>query len=131
MARCPNPISGGKTILILLLSMVMLGGHASAQQASASQQADTLFAEAKWEQAAQAYASITTQDPANGPAWQHLGECDLQLQRFDDSIKAFQHAVDLKYRPLMTKVDIARAYVAKDETRHALDTLKELTASGL
>jgi hypothetical protein len=39
--------------------------------------------------------------------------------------------VDLKYRPLMTKVDIARAYVSKDDTRRALDTLKEVAVSGL
>ena len=105
---------------------------AGAQQASASQSADALFAESKWEQAAHAYANITANDPANGPAWQHLGECYLQLRRFDDAIKAFQHSVDLKYRPLMTKVDIARAYVSKDDTRRALDTLKEVAgASGL
>jgi tetratricopeptide (TPR) repeat protein len=101
-----------------------------AQQASISQSADALFAESKWEQAAHAYADITAMEPANGPAWQHLGECYIQLQRFDDAIKAFQHSVDLKYRPLMTKVDIARAYVAKADTRRALDVLKEVAATG-
>lgn len=130
MTHCPNPISCGKTILTMLLSLVALGGHAGGEQASASQQADALFAESKWEQAARAYAEITAKDPANGLAWQHLGQCDIQLQRFDGAIQAFQHAVDLKYRPLMTKVDIARAYVAKADTRRALDVLKELAATG-
>jgi len=130
MTRCPNVISSKKIIVIMLLSLVTLAGHASAQQVSASQSADTLFADSKWERAAHAYADIAAKDPMNGPAWQKLGECDLQIKRFDDAISAFQHAVDLKYRPLMTKVDIARAYAAKADTRHALDVLKEVAATG-
>ena len=54
----------------------------------------------------------------------------MQLQRFDEAIKAFQRAVDLNYRPLMTKVDLARVYAAKSETGRALDVLKEVAASG-
>lgn len=130
MMRCPNAISSEKVIVIMLLSIVTLAGHASAQQVSASQSADTLFADSKWEQAARTYADIAAKDPTNGPAWQKLGECDLQLHRFDDAISAFQHAVDLKYRPLMTKVDIARAYVVKDDARRALNVLKEVAATG-
>jgi cytochrome c-type biogenesis protein CcmH/NrfG len=129
MTRCPNVISS-KITVIMLLSLVMLAGHTSAQQVSASQSADTLFADSKWEQAARAYADIAAKDPMNGPAWQKLGECDLQIKRFDDAISAFQHAVDLKYRPLMTKVDIARAYAAKADTRRALNVLKEVAATG-
>jgi hypothetical protein len=52
------------------------------------------------------------------------------LQHFDDAITAFQHAVELKYRPLMTKIDIARAYSAKADTRHALNVLKEVADTG-
>ena len=54
MMRCPNAISSNKVIVIMLLSLVTLAGHASAQQASASQSADALFADSKWEQAARA-----------------------------------------------------------------------------
>ena len=129
MTKSVDAVPFEKAVLIVVFIMAALS--ASAQQGSVSQSADALFAESKWEQAAHAYADITANDPANGHAWQHLGECYLQLRRFDDAIKAFQHSVDLKYRPLMTKVDIARAYVAKDETRRALDTLKEVAASGL
>ena len=116
-----------KTVLIIL-SLTILCCATGAQTTSSS--ADALFGDSKWEQAAQAYAEITAKDPANGPAWQHLGECYVQLQRFDDAIKAFQHSVDLKYRPLMTKVDIARAYAAKADTRRALDVLKDVAATG-
>jgi tetratricopeptide (TPR) repeat protein len=129
MTKFTYAVGSEKAVLIMVFILAALS--ASAQQASALQSADALFGESKWEQAAHAYADVTGNDPANGSAWQHLGECYLQLRRFDEAIKAFQHSVDLKYRPLMTKVDIARAYAAKDETRRALDTLKELAASGL
>lgn len=132
MMRCPVATPSEKLIFIMIMVLILVtfAGHSSGQQAPSLQAADTLFAESKWAEAAPIYAEITAKDPANGPAWQHLGECDLHLQRFDDAIKAFQHAVDLKHRPLMTKVDIARAYVAKDDTRHALDVLKQLAATG-
>ena len=65
MTRCPNVFSSKKVIVIMLLSLVTLAGHASAQQASASQSADTLFADSKWEQAARAYADIAAKEPAN------------------------------------------------------------------
>jgi tetratricopeptide (TPR) repeat protein len=129
MTRFPDTVPFEKAVIIMVLMLATFS--ASAQQSPASQSADALFAESKWDQAAHAYAEITANDPVNGPAWQHLGECYLQLRRFDDAVKAFQHSVDLKYRPLMTKVDIARAYVSKDDPRRALDTLKEIAASGL
>ncbi|MGZ7057424.1 MAG: tetratricopeptide repeat protein, partial [Candidatus Angelobacter sp.] len=131
MTKCPITSRSGKTCLfVTVLTLAALSCHASGQQAPSSQAADALFAESQWEQAARSYADITAKEPANGAAWQHLGECDIQLQRFDDAIRAFHHAVDLKYRPLMAKVDIARAYVAKADTRHALDVLKEVSATG-
>ncbi len=128
MTKSPDTVPFLKPVLIMVIILAALS--ARAQPASASQSADALFAESKWEQAAHAYAHITTNDPANAPAWQHLGECYLQLRRFDDAIRAFQHAIDLKYRPLMTQVDLARVYAAKSEPRRALDVLREVAATG-
>jgi tetratricopeptide (TPR) repeat protein len=120
-----------RCIATIALSIFIGATLGAAQSVSPAQQAaDALFTDSKWEQAARAYSEILAKDQTNGAAWQQLGECNIQLQRFDDAIKAFQHAVDLKYRPLMTKVDIARAYVAKVDTRHALDVLKEVAATG-
>jgi tetratricopeptide (TPR) repeat protein len=127
MIQCPNTSRSGKVIFLMISILAALACHASGQQAPS---ADALFTEAKWEQAARAYTEITAKEPANGPAWQHLGECDIHLQRYDDALNAFQHVVDLKYRPLMTKVDMARVYVSKADTRRALDLLKQVAASG-
>jgi tetratricopeptide (TPR) repeat protein len=125
-----STIQAGKSILLMIFSLAALACHANAQQAPSSQPADALLAESKWDQAARAFAEIIAKEPSNGPAWQHLGECDLQMRRYDDALNAFQHAVNLKYRPLMSKVDMARVYVAKADTRRALDLLQEVAASG-
>jgi tetratricopeptide (TPR) repeat protein len=125
-----STIRSGKPALLVIVSLAGLAFRANAQQALSSQMADALFAESKWEPAARAYVAITAKEPANGPAWQHLGECDIRLQRYDEALNAFQHVVDLKYRPLMTKVDMARVYVAKADTRRALDLLQQVAASG-
>lgn len=117
-------------LLVLMFMLAIISGHLCGQQASSTQTADALFADSKWEQAARAYNEITQQEPANGPAWQHLGESDLRLRRYDEALKAFQHSIDLKNRPLLTKVDMARVYAAKNEPQRALDLLKEVAASG-
>jgi tetratricopeptide (TPR) repeat protein len=123
--------SNTRRIAIITFCILLQAALAEAQSVSPAQQsADKLFADSKWQQAARAYTEIVAKEPANGPAWQQLGECDIHLQLFDDAITALQHAVELKYRPLMTKIDIARAYSAKADTRHALDVLKEVAATG-
>lgn len=127
MIQCPNTSRSEKVIFLMISILAALACHASGQQAPS---ADALFTEAKWEQAARAYSEILAKDQANGPGWQQLGECDIHLQRYDDALNAFQHVVGLKYRPLMTKVDMARVYVAKADTRRALDLLKQVAASG-
>ena len=97
---------------------------------SAQQTADALFADSKWEQAAQLYIQITVKDPANGVAWKNLGECDLQLGKFTDAQQAFTHAVQQSFQPLLNKINLARAQAAAGDTNATLNTLKEVAATG-
>ena len=60
-----------KFALSLVLSMA---GTLIAQQPTANEPADTLFAAGKFEEAAQSYQEIVAKAPGNGPAWQSLGE---------------------------------------------------------
>ena len=122
---------------ILAITFVIGAGYGqlTAQQNTAQsnndqQKASKLFAESKWQPAANIYAEIVAKDPQNGAAWSQLGECNLQLQKFDDALTAFQHAADLNFRPLITKTDIARVYVSKGDTHQALTKLKEIEVTG-
>jgi tetratricopeptide (TPR) repeat protein len=92
--------------------------------------ANALFAASKWEQAAQLYTQITATEPANGEAWQNLGECYIQLGKLKESLQAFTNAVQQNFRPALNKVNVARVQVDMGNTRQALDALKEVEASG-
>jgi tetratricopeptide (TPR) repeat protein len=102
----------------------------AAPQNAAQQTADALFADSKWGQAATAYTQITASEPTNGQAWQNLGECYLQLGKLNESLQAFTQAVQQSFRPALNKVNVARVQIAMGNTRQALDTLKEVEASG-
>ena len=117
---------------IILASFItcLFTSFAAGQQAGAMPAADDLFAQSKWEQAAQAYEQITAKDPANGPAWQNLGECYIQLNQFVQAQKAFNSAIGQNFRPLLNKVNVARAYAASGETAQAISVLNEVAATG-
>ncbi len=133
-----------QTILVITFLISTFGGRLSAQLNAAQQNnaqqnpvqnpalpaADTLFAASKWEQAAYLYAQITATEPANGEAWQNLGECYIQLGKLKESLQAFTNAVQQNFRPALNKVNVARVQAAMGNTRQALDVLKEVEASG-
>jgi tetratricopeptide (TPR) repeat protein len=116
--------------LLLGLLCFVLSSQALAQQSSPQATADELFAHSEWEKAAQAYSGITASDPKNGLAWQKLGECFLQLHKFDLAVQAFSAASNLNYRPLVNKVNVARAYAEKGDRDQTFSTLDEVVASG-
>ena len=120
-------ITGISRNIALALFVVLSAG---AQQQTSMQAADEWFAHAQWERAAQAYMQITAQDPANGQAWQNLGECYLQLGKLPDALQAFTSATQQNFRPLMNKINAARVYVDMGNTRRALDLLNEVAATG-
>jgi len=103
---------------------------ATAQQQVSMQAADEWFAHSQWERAAQAYTQITAKDPANGQAWQNLGECYLQLGKFPEALQAFTSATQQNFRPLINKINAARVHVVMGNARHALDLLNEVAATG-
>jgi tetratricopeptide (TPR) repeat protein len=119
----------GNVLLFAFLTAVCLSS-AAAQKSGEVQAADELFAQSRWEQAAQAYTRIVAKDAANAPAWQNLGECNLRLGKFDEAKEAFNRAAELKFTPLLNKVNVARASAAAGETEQALSVLKEVAATG-
>ncbi|HEY7402144.1 MAG TPA: tetratricopeptide repeat protein [Candidatus Angelobacter sp.] len=119
-----------RQVILAIAFVTGLAPYAACLQASDIQAADELFAQSKWEQAAQAYAQITSREPANGQAWQNLGESYLQLGKFEQSRQAFTTASGQSFRPLLNKVNVARAHAAAGETAQAISVLKEVVATG-
>ena len=116
--------------LSLALGLLGLISSAFAQQVTTQSTADDFFVHSDWAKAAQAYSELTTADPQNARAWQNLGESLLQLRKFPESIRAFHRATDLNFRPLVNRINIARAYAEQGDRDSAIKALKEIAASG-
>jgi hypothetical protein len=114
-------------VLAMALTAGSLAGQTTAPDVNA---ANELFAQSKWPEAAAAYRSIATADPANVLVWQNLGEALLQQHRAAQARDAFQHALDLHSRPVSNQVNIARTYADENDRANALALLQKLIASG-
>lgn len=115
---------------VLLVVFISSCSPVRAQQAVAAIGADDLLNQSKWKQAAAAYQAITTHEPANGGAWQNPGESFLQQHKNKEAIAAFEHAINLPYRPVSNQVNLARAYADANDRVQAIAELRKVVESG-
>jgi hypothetical protein len=116
---------------LLVLGMALTAGSLAGQTTAPNvNAANALFAQSKWPEAAAAYRSIATADPANVLAWQNLGEALLLQHQAAQARDAFQHALDLHFRPVSNQVNIARTYADENDRANALALWQKLMASG-
>jgi tetratricopeptide (TPR) repeat protein len=80
-----------------LLSCVV--SNSAIAVASPAQEADALFLTQRWAEAAQAYASLAHDQPANGKFWYRLGLSLLSLRKYDSATEALKKAVEIGNRP--------------------------------
>ncbi|HEY0703648.1 MAG TPA: hypothetical protein VGD60_12855 [Candidatus Acidoferrales bacterium] len=101
-----------------------------AEQSPAMAAANDLLSQSKWAEAATAYTAITAAEPTNGAAWQNLGESLLQQHKDAEAAAAFEHALALPHRPVLNRLNLARAYAdAKDKSK-SLAELQNVLDSG-
>ena len=117
-------------IAAVMAGLLVLGGVTFGQTSADQKSADDYFAKSDWSNAAQAYSGVTAKDPSNAVAWQNLGESYLQLKKYDQAVAAFNRAADLKYRPLVNQVNVARVWGEAGDRTRALAALKQVVASG-
>jgi tetratricopeptide (TPR) repeat protein len=53
--------------------------------------AEKQYQDKNWERAADAFETITREDPSNSLAWLHLGSSRQKLQQYDQAVAAFKH----------------------------------------
>lgn len=75
-------------VFALLVSVVVLGARSAA---SPAMEADAAFQAQNWPRAAELYARITTDAPADALAWFRLGYALVKLGRQADAIAAFEN----------------------------------------
>lgn len=119
--RRPSPM---KTLLVCLLLAV------SAVAQSTLDQANDAFAKQDYVRATALFQQATAADAKSGAAWEGLGMASLKSGRYDDAEKAFQHAIDLQWRPYLNRLNIARVAARQGDSAKAFQILNDLVASG-
>jgi tetratricopeptide (TPR) repeat protein len=106
------------------------GSVSHAQQSPQVAAANELFNESKWAEAAAAYSTIVANEPKNGGAWQNLGESLLQQHKDADAVAAYERALAIPYRPVLNRVNVARAYADAKDRAKAMAELQKVIDSG-
>ena len=116
--------------MLRLLLVLLCSTWAFAQQPPALDQANAALNASDYAKAATLFQQATASDASNGAAWEGLGTATLALGRLDDSEKAFQHAIDLKWRPFLNRLNQARVAAQSGNNAKAIQLLQEVIASG-
>jgi len=118
--------------LLLVAISIVVSAVQTQPQTTASEStksADEAFARKDWATAVQRYEAVVASQPENGQAWQNLGESFLQLKTYQKAAEAFQNAAQLKFRPLINQLNLARVFAASGDSHAALARLHEVAAS--
>jgi tetratricopeptide (TPR) repeat protein len=118
------------TFAFVLCFILLASSFVAAQDTAALQShADDLSNQSKWPEAAAKYSAVVNADPNNGYAWYSLGECLLQMKKYDDAAQAENNAIQHNFRPLLAQVSLARIAAAKGDRDQALKILEGIASN--
>jgi tetratricopeptide (TPR) repeat protein len=113
--------------LLLGFLFLLAAISVSAQDTSATSEADALFTAKKWSEAAPAYEALTKTNPNDGRIWYRLGYSFHLMGKYGESARAFQRSVEIGNNPLVM-YNLACAYSRLGEKDKAFEWLnKSLT----
>src|SRR3954468_23232302 len=119
-----------RTRISVLATLITLLFTAVRAQSPREHQASKLLSESKWADAEAAYAQIVAERPKNAAAWINLGEAQLQQKKFDAAEKSFALALELKFRPVVDRMNLARVAAARGNREKVIARLRDLVANG-
>ena len=82
--------------------------------------AERHFARREFGEAAKLLRRVVEAEPENGAAWRMLGECRLNLRRFDDAVYAYNAAFTLRAADAEAYYGRGAAYVGLEKWREAI-----------
>ena len=92
--------------------------------------ANEYFNNQDWENAVVAYQNITGVETENNQAWFRLGFSLYQLARYEESIPAFEQALEHGFFNLQAMLSLARSNAQVGNTDRAIEWLREATGAG-
>ena len=112
-------------ILVAILAVVCLTGHAFAQpQLTSMEAADKLFQSGKFADAGAIYEKIASHDPNNDKAISKLGHIALLSNRLDASRDWLDKAIALRPHDVDLKIMLAAALHRLDDYQNAAAVLR-------
>ncbi len=87
--------------------------------------ADKLFSEEKFEEAAKIYLQLAENNPYNGYFWDNYAFCMYQLKNYDKAIENFKRAIDAGYNLSACSYNIACCYSLMNNPEMAVEWLKK------
>jgi tetratricopeptide (TPR) repeat protein len=113
--------------LIVACFIALFAGAAAAQDPAA---AEAALKAQQYEKAAAEYQKITAANSQDGLAWYQLGMALYSQDKFAEAASAFQHASDLKFRPVLSAYNTAASLARAGKGQEALAWLEKLAATG-
>jgi tetratricopeptide (TPR) repeat protein len=117
--------------LTAVLAAVLTAAAAVHRQSPspAAQEANRLFQEQKWEEAARAYEALTQAEPGNGQAWFRRGAALVSLNRHAEAVAPLTKAVEILRGPV-AMYTLGSAYAGAGDKDKAFEWLKKAAAGG-
>lgn len=108
---------------VLTLVLALFATCAGAQDPAT---AEAAMKAGQYEKAASEYQKITAANPQNGLAWYQLGMALYSQNKFGEAATAFQHAADIKFRPVLSTYNTAASLARAGNGQDALGWLEKL-----
>ena len=123
------------TTALLLAAFVALAAlpqaPAVAQHNSAvAQSARQALRDGDWARAVELYESVLSDNPYVGAYWEAYGLSLHALRRYNEALVAFQHCIEIGFRPLESMYNIACGFAQRGQSDSAVDWLERAYAAG-
>lgn len=115
------------TFFAILILTTM--AFAQNQPSPAAQQANKLWQDQNWNEAAKAYTELTKSEPNNGMAWYRLGASLVFLNKFEEAVTPLEKASGILQGP-MAYYTLGTAYAKLNNKDKALDNLTKAAGAG-
>lgn len=120
------------THTLTIMAFVLLGNLVFVQGQGPSpktQEANKLWQDQKWIEAAKAYEGLTRTEPNNGQAWFRLGSSLASLNKFSEAIRPLERATEILGRPVVYYT-LGSIYAKLNNKEKAFDNLTKAAGAG-
>lgn len=119
-------------IRCMLVTLLLSAAATASANGVVQAEADALFADGEWAEAAAAYEVLVEQGPQNANNWFQLGQARMQLESYEAARDAYRAAIEAGFQPApRAQFHMARALSMLGEHDAALDQLEALSGAGI